>query len=81
VWYLRDVKAVRAHVQNGKVILDEAVDLVDGTDVEVLVPNDHEMSAEDQAEFDEALAESTEQFARGEFEEARSFALRLLAKS
>jgi hypothetical protein len=75
------VKAVRAHVQNGQIVLDEAIDLVDGTDLEVLIPEEHEMSAEDLVEFEAELAESTAQFERGEFVDARSFALRLLAKS
>jgi hypothetical protein len=75
------VKVVRAHVQNGQIVLDEAIDLVDGTDLEVLVPDEQEMSAEDLAEFEAELAESKAQFERGEFVEARSFALRLLAKS
>jgi predicted DNA-binding antitoxin AbrB/MazE fold protein len=68
-------------VQNGQIILDEAVDLDEGADVEVLIPDEQEMSAEDLAEFEATLAESTEQLARGEFEDARSFAVRLLAKS
>jgi len=74
------VKAVSAHVQNGQIVLDETVELVDGTHVEVLLPEQDDLDAKDLAELEAALEESTAQFARGEFEDARSFAVRLAAK-
>jgi hypothetical protein len=67
-------------VQNGQIVFDEPVELVEGVDVEVLVPDDDEMSPEDLAELDAALDESTAQFERGEFQDARAFVLRLAAK-
>ena len=74
------MKAVSAHVQNGQIVLDETVELVDGTHVEVLLPEQDDLDAKDLAELEAALEESTAQFARGEFEDARSFAVRLAAK-
>jgi hypothetical protein len=68
-------------VQNGQVILDEAVELVDGTDLEVLVPEEEDMSEDERVELEAALAESAEQFERGEFVEARPAILRLLARA
>ena len=75
------MKAVRAHVQNGQIILDEPVELQEGIAVEVLFPDHDELTAEDRAELDAALEESAVQFARGEFEDAHAFASRLVAKS
>jgi hypothetical protein len=75
------VKALRAHVQNGQIVLDEPAELLEGADVEVLLPDQDEMSAEDRAELEAAVDESAAQFERGEFEDARAFALRLIAKS
>lgn len=76
------MKAVRAHVQNGQIVLDEAIDLAEGARVEVLIPDEGgDLVHEDARELEVALEDSTTQFARGEFEDARAFAQRLLAKS
>lgn len=78
------MKAVSAHVRNGQIVLDEPVELHEGAAVEVLLPDEPEMSRpemsrEDLAELEAALDESTEQFELGEFEDARAFAVRLAA--
>jgi hypothetical protein len=76
------VKAVSAHVRNGQIVLDEALDLHEGAVVKVLVPDDPiEMRSEDLAELEAALEDSAGQFERGEFEDARAFAVRLAARS
>jgi hypothetical protein len=81
VYYLHAVKAPSAHVRNGQIILDEPVELCEGVAVEVLLPDDLEMSREDLAELEAAVEESVEQFKRGEFEDARALAVRLAARS
>ena len=78
---LPDVKALRAHVQNGQIVLDEPVDLPEGQAVEVLLPEDDELTAEERDQLELALDESAAQFARGEFGDARAFARRLAARS
>jgi hypothetical protein len=75
------VKAARAHVHQGRIVLDEPVDLPDGTAVDVLLPEDDDLDAVDRAELEAALDESAVNFARGEVEDARVFAARLAAKS
>jgi hypothetical protein len=75
------MKAVRAHVQNGQIVLDEPVQLLDGADVQVLLPDHLEMTAQEMEELDAALDESAAQIERGEYVDAREFALRLLARS
>jgi hypothetical protein len=75
------VKALRAHVHNGQIILDKPVELPAGVVVEVLLPDQDDLTAEERAELDVALEESAAQFARGEFEGAHAFTRRLVAKS
>lgn len=75
------VKALRAHIHNGQIVLDEPVELPEGVAVEVLLPDSDDLTADERVELDAALAESAAQFARGEFEDAHAFARRLVAKS
>ena len=75
------VKALRAHVHNGQIVLDEPVELPEGVAVEVLLPDNDDLTAEERVELDAALEESAAQFARGELEDAHAFARRLIAKS
>ena len=77
---LTDVKAIRAHVQDGKIVPDEPIELPEGAAVEILLP-EHEMSAQERAELEAELEASAAEFERGEFEDAHAFALRLVAKS
>lgn len=76
-----NVKALRAHVHNGQIVLDEPVELPEGVAVEVLLPDHDDLTAEERAELEAALDESAAQFTRGESEDAHAFARRLVAKS
>lgn len=78
---LPDMKALRAHVQNGQIVLDEPVDLPEGAAVEVLLPEHDDLTGAEHAELELAIEESAAEFARGEFEDAHAFARRLAAKS
>ena len=73
------MKALRAHIHNGQIVLDEPVELPEGAAVEVLLPDNDELTADERSELDAALEESAAQFARGEFEDAHAFASRLVA--
>ncbi len=75
------VKAFRAHVLNGQIVLDEPAELPEGTAVEVLLSDSDELTTEERLELDAALKESAAQFARGEHEDAHAFARRLVARS
>ncbi len=75
------MKALKAHVHNGQIVLDEPRELPEGVAVEVLFPENDDLTPEERVELEAALDESSAQFARGEFEDAHSFALRLVAKS
>lgn len=76
-----NVKALKAHVHNGLIVLDEPVELPEGVAVEVLLPENDELTEDERVELEAALEESAAQFARGEFEDAHAFAQRLVAKS
>jgi hypothetical protein len=75
------VKALKAHVHNGQIVLDEPIELPEGAAVEVLLPENDELTAEERRQLEDALEQSAAEFARGELEDARAFALRLVAKS
>ncbi len=77
---LTDVRAIRAHVQDGKIVPDEPIELPEAAAVEILVL-DNEMSAQDRAEREAEIEASAAEFERGEIEDAHAFALRLAAKS
>ena len=58
--------SVKAHVRAGRLVIDEVVDLPDGTEIELVpVPSD-DLDAESRAALDAALARSAEQIARGD---------------
>jgi len=74
--------ALKAHVENGRIVADEPVNLPDGTPLRVVpVPKlDDEMSAEERAELEQPIEEGYEDFERGDYEDANALAARLLAK-
>ncbi|HEU0030514.1 MAG TPA: hypothetical protein VFQ53_07775 [Kofleriaceae bacterium] len=75
------MKAVKAHVHNGQIVLDEPLELPEGVAVEVLLPENDELTDEERRELENAVEESAAELARGELEDARAFAHRLVAKS
>lgn len=75
------MKALRAHVRNGKIVLDEPTDLPEGAVVEVLLPESGSLTAKERAELEAEIEASAEEFERGDFVDAHAFALKLAAKS
>jgi hypothetical protein len=75
------MKALKAHVQNGQIVLDEPAELPEGVAVEVLLPEHDDLTAGERQDLEAALEESAAEFARGEYEDAHAFARRLVAKS
>jgi len=74
--------ALRAHVENGRIVADEPLDLPDGTLLRVVPVQkvDEKMSAEERAELEQAIEEGYEDFERHDYEDANALAARLLAK-
>jgi hypothetical protein len=58
---------VRGHVKDGRIVLDDPVDLPEGAAVEIAVlGDDGELSAEERAEAEAAIDEGIDQAERGE---------------
>ena len=59
--------ALRGHIENGKIVVDEGVDLPDGTQVKLaLVDDADELDDEDRARLHAALDASQAEIDRGE---------------
>jgi hypothetical protein len=69
--------ALKAHVENGRIVVDEPVNLPDGTQLRVLV---EQAEAALSGQEREELARALEAFEPGDFENATAFAARLAAK-
>ena len=72
--------SLKAHVENGQIVLDEPVHLPEGATLEVRLADGGEMSVAERAELEAAIDEGVEDFERGDFEDAHEFALRLATK-
>ena len=57
---------LRGHVESGRIIVDEPMDLPDGTEVEIAVADEDDMTPEERAELDASIDRGLEQAARGE---------------
>lgn len=57
---------LKAHVRNGRLVLDEPTDLPEGEVVELVPVVDDDLDDDDRAALHESLAESIEQMERGE---------------
>lgn len=74
------MKAIRAHVENGRIIVDDPTDLPEGTVLQLVAVTSTDMSAEERAEFLAALDESIEDEEAGRMDDAVAFADRLLGR-
>jgi hypothetical protein len=64
---IRLVTVFRAHVRNGKLVLDEPTDLPEGTSVDLVHPEgEDDIPAAERPAFEAALARGMEQARRGE---------------
>jgi hypothetical protein len=69
---------LRGHVESGRIVLDEPIDLPDGTEVEIAaLTDDDEMTPEERAEIEADIDAGLEQAARGEGIPAEEFLRRL----
>ena len=70
---------LRGHVEGGRIVVDEPVDLPDGTEVEIAVADDDDMTPEERAELEASIDRGLEQAARGEMITAEELMRRLKA--
>ena len=59
--------ALRARVKGGRLVLDEPVDLPEGSEVDLVPLDEDELDEDDRARLHAALEESARQFKSGEF--------------
>ena len=78
------MQALKAHVRNGHVVVDEPAELPEGTEVKVKVTKIVDafagMASEERAELEEELEDGRRDFENGEHVDAREFVTRRLAK-
>ena len=74
------MRALKAHVKAGRLVLDEPTDLPEGEEVEVYVPDGGEFSPEERARLDAALDEGIAAARRGDHSDADEFIQELLAR-
>jgi hypothetical protein len=74
------MQPLKAKVQNGRLVLDEPTDLPEGTEVEVMLVDDADFDPEERARLLQAIEESEEDIARGDYVDGMEFANQLLAK-
>ena len=70
---------LRGHVEGGRIIVDEPMDLPDGTEVEIAVAGEDEMTPEERAELESSIDRGLEQAARGEMISSEELIRRLKA--
>jgi len=73
------MQPLKAHVKNGRLVLDEPTDLPEGTEVEVLALDD-DFEPEDRARLLRALDEGADDIERGDHVDGFEFIARLRAR-
>lgn len=73
------MRALKAHVKAGRLLLDEPTDLPEG-EVEVYVPDGEEFTPEERAKLEAALDEGIAAARRGDHSDADEFIQGLLAR-
>ncbi len=84
-WPRRDVRLqamqpLKARVQNGRLVLDQATDLPEGAEVNLAIVDDDEMGEEERARLHAALERSMAQAKAGKLLDGDAVVGRLLAR-
>jgi hypothetical protein len=74
------MKALKAHVRGGLLVVDEPTNLPEGTEVELLAVDDDDFSPEERARLLRAIEEGAEAIERGQVVDGIAFANELLAR-
>ena len=76
---MNTMQPLKAHVHNGRLVLDEPTDLPEGTEVE-LMPVDDDFDPEERARLLQAIEEGAEDFERGDHMDGFEFVTQLRAR-
>jgi hypothetical protein len=74
------MRALKAHVRAGRLVLDEPTDLPEGTEVELTVVEDDDLGPEERARLHEALDAGIAAGRAGDHTDADDFIRDLLAR-
>ena len=74
------MRALKAHVRGGRILVDEPTDLPEGSETEVIAFDDDEFDPEERARLLHAIEEGAEAIERGDFIDGIAFANELLAR-
>lgn len=72
---------LKARVRNGRLVLDEPTTLPEGQEVELVMRDDAELTAEERAELDRALDEGIDDFENGRTVDGFEFLAQLRASN
>jgi hypothetical protein len=76
--------ALKAHVENGRIVVDEPTELPEGTQLEMamtrIVDPFADMDPDERAQLEQELEEGHQDFENGDHEDARQFVTQLLTK-
>jgi len=73
------MRALKAHVRGGRLVLDEPTDLPDGTEVELTLVEDDEFDPKERARLLKELDAAQDEYGRGEGMDAFEFLAQLRA--
>jgi hypothetical protein len=74
------MRALKAHVRGGRLVLDEPTDLPEGTEVELTIVEDDDFTPEERARLDAALERSVAQARAGQLVDGDTVINKLLAR-
>ena len=80
---IANMEALKAHVRNGQIVLDDPVELAEGMELEVrpILQHTEDLAPQDPDEFEAAVEESYAQVARGEWVDGYELLDRLKAEA
>jgi hypothetical protein len=74
------MQPLKAHVKNGRLLMDEPTDLPEGSEVELYLVDADEFDPEERARLIQAIEDGEEDIANGDYVDGMGFANQLLAK-
>ncbi len=74
------MRALKAHVRGGRLVVDEPTNLPEGTEVELTVVEDDDFEPEERARLERALEDAEQEVERGEYVDGSEYLARLRAR-
>jgi len=76
---LNAMQPLKAHVHNGRLVLDEPTDLPEGSEVEIVLVED-DFEPEERARLVQAVEDGADDFERGEYMDGFDFIAQMRAR-